>query len=238
MQKSLEVEAKSLEEATENALRRLGVSRDQVEIDVLEDGKVGFLGFGSKSAKIRVTLKEQKTEPSDEERIEEENPGSGENIQACQSTEETVEWDPDLARELLSELIKRMNLEGTIDIDSREGQIYMNIRGKDSNILIGKKGNTLDAIQFLLNLMYSKKKKSKVGIVVDVEEYRLRREKKLQSIALEVFEKVKRTKKPVTIAPMNARDRRIIHVTLQDKQEVRTVSRGEGTFKKVVVVPK
>ncbi len=243
MERSVEMEARTLEEATSNALRTLGASREDVEIKVLDDGKAGFLGFGSRLAKIRVTMKKNRkamdvaaTEGAVEVRENESPAGEAPREETKERVE--VEADPELANELLSGLIDRMNMEGTIESRIREERIHMNVVGKDSGILIGKGGQTLEAIQYLINLMYSKRTKSRAGIIVDVEEYKVRREKKLQAIALEARNKVMKSKKPFSTSPLSSQDRRIIHITLQNDREVKTVSRGDGVLKKVIILPK
>lgn len=243
MQRSIEKERRTLEEATEVALKELGAKSDDVDIEVLDDGKSGFLGFGSRNARVRVTLKkgaaalgteEPKTRPEETRKDEKEPRPDPER--ALREEEPAV--DQNQVKELLSGMIQRMHMDGAIETLSRDGRVIANIIGEDSNLLIGKKGQTLDSIQFLLNLMYSKTMKKRANILVDVEEYKVRREKRLTSIALEVRDKVKRTRKPIAIAPMNAQDRRIIHLALQEDRAVKTVSRGEGLLRKVVVIPK
>ncbi len=248
MERSVEMEARTLEEATSNALRSLGANREEVEIKVLDDGKTGFLGFGSRLAKIRVTLKEaEKAAVATAAEVvpethEKEDVAAAEKTVAAVSPQEElkekVEVDSELAKELLSGMIDHMKMEGTIESRLRDERIYMNVVGKDSGILIGKGGQTLEAIQYLINLMYSKKTKSRAGIIVDVEEYKIRREKKLQAIALEARNKVVKSRKPFSTSPLSSQDRRIIHITLQDDKEVKTVSRGDGILKKVIVLPK
>jgi len=248
MDRSVEMEARTLEEATTNALRTLGANREEVEIKVLDDGKTGFLGFGSRLAKIRVTLKEVRKstiQPANDPSLAVQESGrSGEQEPTVPEKtpegelEEKIPLDSELAQRLLSGLIDRMKMEGRIESRIRDERIHMNVVGKDSGILIGKGGQTLDAIQYLVNLMYSKTKKARAGIIVDVEEYKVRREKKLQTIALEAREKVMRSQKPFSTSPLSSQDRRIIHITLQNDQNVKTVSRGDGVLKKVTILPK
>lgn len=240
MTRSVEIEARTVEEATENALKELNTTRDQIELEVLDDGKSGFLGFGSKMARVRATLIEP-AESDQVSRMEEEAPEAvSEEVggEGVEERPERVEVDHDLANRLLRELIEKMQMEGEVEEGSRDGRICLNVHGRDSSILIGRNGQTLEAIQYLVNLMYSKKTRTRAGILVDVEEYRIRREQKLKSMALEASEKAKRSHKAISIAPMNAQDRRIIHIALQDDDGVKTISRGEGTLKKVVVIPK
>ena len=231
-------------------MKDLNVKREEAEIEIIDDGKAGFLGFGSRNAKVKVTAKkifvdkkEKETflsKPSERPSVEKESPESSAESQEESLTlkEEEAPTDPQKAKEILSGIIERMGMEGMIESRTRDGRVVLNTIGKDSNLLIGKKGQTLDAVQLLVNLMYSKSVKKKANIVVDVEEYKVRREKRLQSIALEVRDKVKKTQKPIAIAPMNSQDRRIIHMTLQNDRDVKTASKGEGLLRKVVVIPK
>jgi spoIIIJ-associated protein len=245
MQRSVEVEARTLEEAMKTALKELGVTREQVDIEIVDDAKSGFLGFGSKLARVKATLKNAggKRESVDDSSIKPEYSEAvstqGGTVEADERSADVPQPpDAELAEAFLATLIEKMKMEGKIETGSRDGRICLNVSGQDSSILIGKNGQTLEAIQFLINLMYSKKTKSRAGILVDVEEYRVRREKKLRAMALEASEKAKRDSRAVTIAPMNAQDRRVIHIALQDDEEVKTISRGEGILKKVVVIPK
>lgn len=243
MERSIEIEGQTVEEATKNALKELGVDRDQIRLEVLDDGKSGFLGFGSKMARVRATLEKgavaaQVGTPEKETKAP-EVPARGEEDKHGDSAREPgPKADPDLAARLVKELIEKMQMDGEIEMGSRDGRICLSVHGSDSSLLIGRNGQTLEAIQYLVNLMYSKKTLARAGILVDVEDYRIRREQKLRSMALEAGEKAKRGRKAISIAPMNAQDRRIIHIALQDDEDVKTISRGEGTLKKVVVIPK
>jgi len=243
MERSVEIEGRTVEEATENALKELGVNRDQIELKVLDDAKSGFLGFGTKMARVKATLKGSAEEPQvwpsekDDKAAHEPAVGDGRQ-QSNEQQDQGFKADPDFAVRLVSELLEKMQMDGEIEVGSRDGRICLTVNGEDSSILIGRNGQTLEAIQYLVNLMYSKKTRTRAGILVDVEDYRIRREQKLKSMALEASEKAKRGRKAISIAPMNAQDRRIIHIALQDDDGVKTISRGEGTLKKVVVIPK
>ncbi len=243
MERTIEIEGKTLEEATQQALEQLGARREEVEIEVLDDGKPGFLGFGSRTARIRAALRTESGAPVRGTLVPEEGREISPSKQAGTGAEmerhlPDQDVDTGFAESMLSNMITKMNLEGSVTSRISDGQICLNVTGHDSNILIGKKGQTLDAIQYLMSLMYNKATRSKSGIVVDVEDYRNRREQRLQTLAREAGEKVQRTGKAVTLAPMNAKDRRIIHITLQDETTLKTTSRGEGALKKVVVLPR
>lgn len=243
MERSVEIEGRTVEEATETALQELGVTRNAIELEILDDGKSGFLGFGSKMARVRATLKEAAETPQvwaseNNDKAADVPAGDEGRQQGDQEGDQGFKADPDFAVRLVTELLEKMQMDGEIEVGSRDGRICLSVNGSDSSILIGRNGQTLEAIQYLVNLMYSKKTRTRAGILVDVEDYRIRREQKLKSMALEAGEKAKRGRKAISIAPMNAQDRRIIHIALQDDDGVKTISRGEGTLKKVVVIPR
>ena len=228
---SVEKQGRTVEQALVSALRELGLERDQVEIEILEDGRSGFLGIGARNARVRVTPKSAGT--SEPAAHASQAPGQPQGPEA-----QVPEVDADRAREIVEGILSRMGMPGVIETRHREGRLVLNVVASDANLLIGKKGQTLGALQFLANLIYSKQEKRKALFVIDVEEYRLRREKRLQAIAREVRDKVRRTGKPVSIAPMNAQERRIIHLALRDDPDVKTTSRGDGPLRKVVVLPR
>ena len=237
---SVEKQGRTVEEVLVRALQELGLDREDVEIEILEDGRSGFLGIGARSARVRVTPKAARpAETPSKETSEEGVPQGATPVPAAEEdTADATAVDPDRAKELLSGILERMGMPSVIETRHRDGRLVLNIVGSDANLLIGKKGQTLGALQFLVNLMYSKSEKRKARFVIDVEEYRLRREKRLQTIAYEVRDKVRRTGRPVSIAPMNAQERRIIHMALRDDPDVKTTSRGEGPLRKVVVLPR
>jgi spoIIIJ-associated protein len=216
MMKGFEFEGKTTEEAIENACQELNYSRDEMEIEIIEPGSAGIFGLvGGRKAKIRVTV--TKEEPT----IDEE-----ENNLA-------------LAKETLEKILTLMLLEGTsVKADQEDGVILLNIEGDKSGLLIGRRGRTLDALQFIVNKIVNKTLEKKAQVVVDSENYRQRRQDFLIQMALNMGDKVKRTRKPVTTNLLNPHDRRILHLALREDQEVDTKSRGEGVLKKVIIIPK
>jgi spoIIIJ-associated protein len=208
-----EFEGKTTEEAIENASRELNLPMEELNIDVIEPGSAGIFGLvGGKRAKIKVSIKST-PEPADED------------------TAET-------AQEVLEKILSLIPIEAAIKADRVEDRIILSIVGDRSGLLIGRKGKTLDALQFIVNKIVNKALDKKVDVVIDSEDYRKRREDSLTQIARKMGDKAKRTRKAVTTAPLNPHDRRIIHLTIQEDQDLETRSRGEGIMKRVVIIPK
>lgn len=217
---SLDVSGKTIEEATKKALSQLNASEDEVEIVVLNEGKGGILGLGAEEARIRVTLKSKNT-PEDQE--------------------------INIVKDILEELLNRMAVRATINTgfqenyiadESIENPVIFNVVGDDPGILIGHRGQTLDAIQYLTRLIASKRTKLKRPIMVDVENYKQRHYEDLRTLALNVAAQVKSKKTSLRLEPMSAFERRIIHISLADDPDVATESVGEGDARKVVIMPK
>jgi spoIIIJ-associated protein len=149
--------------------------------------------------------------------------------------EEKVPW----LRTTLREIIELMGIEAYVEGEQREGEILLEIKGDGSGLIIGKHGQTLDALQYIMNKIAGKKyREQKEKVVLDTENYRGRRVEALENMALRMREKVKESRKSVTIGPLNPQDRRVIHITLSGDEEVQTESKGEGFYKKLVIAPK
>jgi spoIIIJ-associated protein len=224
-----EFEGKTTEEAIQNAARELDLPVEELNIDVIEPGSAGIFGLvGGRKAKIKVTLKPP-SEPEEAEEVEQE---SG------QRREEPQDSDVNFAKRTLEEILALIPVEATVAANRAEGRITLRVQGDRSGLLIGRKGNTLDALQFLVNKIVGKALDKKIDVVIDSENYRRRREDSLTQMALKMGAKAKRIKKPVTTNPMNPHDRRLIHLALQDDEHLETRSRGEGLLKRVVIIPK
>ncbi len=208
-----EFEGKTTEEAIENASRELNLPIEELRVDIIEPGSAGIFGLvGSKKAKIKVSVKT-------EERPDNET-GSA------------------LAKEALENILALIPVETTVSVSNVDGNIALNIVGDTSGLLIGRKGKTLDALQFIVNKIVNKALEKKTRVVVDSENYRQRRKDTLTQMALRMGDKAKRIGKPVTTNPLNPRERRIIHLTLKEDERLSTKSKGEGLLKKVVIIPK
>lgn len=240
---SYEFEGKTKEEAIKSACEELGVSEEKLEIEVLSYGSTGIFGLvGAKKAQIKVTLREAKKARIDEERPkpdkkeDEEKPDQKEDEEKPDQKED-LEAVADIAQKTSEDIISYVVDDATVTVEKYPDVIKVRIEAGNAAILIGKHGRTLDALQFIIRKIVRKKTDTKVRISFDVEGYRDRRKASLTQMALRLGEKVKRSGKPATISPMNAYDRRIVHIALKDDTSVRTQSMGSGLFRKLVVLP-
>lgn len=217
-----EFEGKTKEEAISKASHALGVSEDQLEVEVLSYGSTGIFGLvGVKRAKIKVTLPE-----APEAEIKEQL-----------TSAEVFQKVAELAKSTLEEIISFIVDGATVSTQTKSDRVRLKVAGGNSALLIGKHGRTLDALQYIVHRIVHKKQKTKVRVTIDVEGYRDRRKDALTQLALRLGEKVKRSGRPATISPMNAYDRRTIHVALKDHSGVRTQSTGTGSLRKLVIYP-
>ena len=238
---------KEVETATALALDELKCSKDEVKITVLEEPSRGFLGIGSKLAKVRV----EKIEVSENDKTEE--------IEVAEEvkdtvTEETVENEtsevtskklirPDNMKEIeehpalsfLKETTEKMGLELSFKAYADDNNVFIDISGKDAGTIIGKRGQTLDAIQYLTSLAVNKKSEDYVRVVLDAENYRSKRENTLERLAHRLADKVVRTKRSVKLEPMNPYERMVIHAALVNSPKVKTRSEGEEPYRRVVI---
>ncbi|AEG17044.1 single-stranded nucleic acid binding R3H domain-containing protein [Desulfofundulus kuznetsovii DSM 6115] len=202
----VEKTAKTVDEAVSLALAQLGISREEAEIEVLEEPSRGFLGLlGSRPARVRVRVKDT---PSRR------------------------------AKELLNQLLEAMNLPVDMAIEEKENNVFIDIEGKDVGILIGRRGETLDALQYLLTLYVNKNQNQRCKVFLDVEGYRRRREETLQRLAVKLAEKAKQRGRNVVLEPMTSHERRIIHTALQGRDDIYTYSEGEEPYRKIIISPK
>ncbi len=199
----IEAEGNTVEEAVKAAVGDLGVSEDEVEIEVLDPGSRGFFGIlGGRQARVRVR------------RI----------------------MSPDqLLKDFLKNIVAGMGLDVTFEVKKKGEYWCAEFEGPDVRILIGRRGDTLDALQLLVNLAICRRVGEKVRIILDAEGYRQRREKTLRRLARRISEKVRRSKRNVALEPMTPQERRVIHMELQADPWVYTISEGEEPYRKVVV---
>ena len=203
--------ARTVEEAIELALKELDVDRDEAEVEILSRGKAGFLGIGAELARVKVTkISEGRT--------------------AASSAVETISRILEHAGVNVSRTLRAAN-------DPDSGGPVIDLEGEDSGLLIGRRGQTLAALQFLVNMIVRKEFGDGVRVVLDVEHYRQRREASLRDMATKVASRVVQTSRSVTLEPMNAADRRIVHTTLTDHSGVTTESSGMGEGRKVTISP-
>jgi len=254
MSPSLEFEEKNVEMAVKKACEKLNIPREKLKHDVISYGSTGIFGLvGTKKARIRVTLPEPSRAPEQKESDSEKNVEMAVK-KACAAKDDTdlqidvapekpeilpSDEDPkDIGRDALQRIIDLITTDATIAIEERSNRIFFNVKGGNSGILIGKRGQTLEAIQYVLEKIVNKKRQERIRIQVDVEGYLEKRRISLEGLATRLAEKVKRTGKPATIGQMNSHDRRIVHIALKNDGKVRTQSMGEGVLRKLVIFPK
>lgn len=251
----IEKTGKTVDEAVRDALIEMGVSSDLVDIEVLEEGSKGILGLFSKSAKVRVSLK--KSAQNDEvckeyASVEEEKDTTPkaveepkeETAKAVENTAETAEEDDgDIEKKaalFLMDVLAAMGIDAIITTNLTEENV-LEIDIEDSaeksgmGMIIGKRGNTLDSLQYLTTMVINKNLNEHVRVKLDTENYRERRQKTLEALALNLAKKVKKTGRRVILEPMNPYERRIIHSTLQADHAIETHSEGEEPYRKVVI---
>ena len=233
-------EGKTTDEAIKNACNQLNVNREEMEIEIIEPGSPGIFGLvGGRKAKIKVSTIKEKPAP-----VEEEKSISNEYIALKEKGTSKEEPGPAIdenaiiiAKDSLNKILELIPMENaTVNAKQQNGVITLNIDGDKSGLLIGKKGKTLDALQFIVNRIVNKKLEKNIQVVVDSENYRKRREEVLVEMALRMSEKAKRLKKPMVTNLLNPHDRRTIHLALKDDDEIDTRSRGDGIFKKVLII--
>lgn len=242
------VSKKTVDEAITEACIQLGLASSEVEIEIVEKGSAGFLGIGAKQAVVKAWKKEVKKEEPEqpkkavekqvEEKVEKKVEKKVEEP-AEEKEEKLVEVEPqtkEACEKFLYDVLKAMGMEVKItsEIDE-DGSLSMNVEGENMGILIGKRGQTLDSLQYLTNRVANKMQDGYVRVKLDTENYRQRRKETLENLAKNIAHKVKRTKRSVSLEPMNPYERRIIHSALQDDKYVSTHSEGNEPYRRVVV---
>lgn len=233
--KSIEKNAKNKNEAVEAALKELGVTRDEVEIDVIDEGSKGFLGIGARDARVRVTLKNAASPEPAKAASAVKAKGTETRERPKKQSEGGPEAD---AKKFLADIFKAMNLDVNIDTRMDEQSVTIELSGDNMGIVIGKRGDTLDSLQYLTSLVVNQRSEDYIKVSIDTENYREKRTEALLALSARLAEKVTRTGKKFTLEPMNPYERRVIHSNLQSSETVTTYSIGSEPFRKVVIAPK
>ncbi len=237
---SVEVSAKTVDEAIDIALDDLGLRRSQVTIEVLTPGKPGIFGLGGEPARVRVTALEEGTaRPMAEEEMPEIEAAAEGEVEVKEIDAPEVE----LAADYLRNLLEMAGIDAGVSVREPEtpgdglgrASAVLDVEGDDLGLLIGRRGSTLAAAQYLINLMVNRKLQSRVLVTVDVEHYHRRREESLRGLAQRMADRVRQSRRPVTLEPMPAGERRIIHLALADDPAVMTSSVGDGDARQVVI---
>ena len=278
---SYEFAAKSVEDAVDDGLRQLGLSREQIDVEVVEEGSRGILGIGATDALVRITprkkpegdeiqigersaasksvvserkdasydfadydsaVAETETQLSDDGEAEQERAVEVQ-VEAGEQTDGDAELE-DLAYDLLSQMLRRLDIEAEIELswldDEEDGDspLNLNVVGDDLGILIGRNGETLSSIQYLIRLMVNQELHRWKNIVIDVDGYKQRRAEQLNQLAHRLAEQVVSSGRPASLEPMPASERRLVHIALRNHEHVYTASIGEDSRRKVQILPK
>jgi spoIIIJ-associated protein len=236
--RSVETEGATIDDAIGRALELLHIERDKVDVEIIENAARGVLGFGGKKARIRATVRSPlaaEAAPRPEGGgVSQETTPTEQWPQAPRATDDEIES----ARLALLEILRHLGVDTAVEIERTDDvACTFRVPGSDAGIVIGRHGQTLDAIEYLLNRIASQGRMTSTRIALDVEGYRERRQESVEQMARHAADKARQSGRPVTMAPMSARDRRTVHVTLSDEHGIATRSQGEGSFRRVVVVP-
>ena len=267
--RSIESEGDTIDQAIENALRALNVTRDQVEIEILTGATRGLLGFGGKKARVRATvrapllsgLRGLENEAADMDSRETLLPVEHDEPAHRQVRDTRAEPPPEAAshaaapsaafqlrcKDTLEAILSRLGVSCGVQVDAScvveagpgpdPGSVLLTVSGDSGGLLIGRRGQTLDALEYMVNRIVGREDGVSGRVMIDVEHYRERRFEHLTQLARRLAEKAKQTGRPVTLNPMSARDRRVVHLALQNDRTISTRSQGEGHYRKVVILP-
>lgn len=253
---NLEIIAPTVDEAIQKGLTDLGLPRESVDIEILDEGGKGLFGLGTRQARIRLTIinaveksdsgtveseSEQAYAVEEQDHIEEE---AGEQIQVEEPPFLGDDYILDIAREVVKELLEKMKVRATVtseyvpDSDARSRvPIRVNIQGDDLSYLIGRQAETLNSLQYISSLIINKEVGRSIPLIVDVEGYRSRRENQLRQLARRMADQAIATGRRQVLEPMPASERRIIHIELRENAQVTTESIGEDPRRKVTIIP-
>ena len=235
---SVEAEGNSIDAAIENALQLLGTTRERVEIAILSNAARGLLGFGARKARVRATLR-RPVAPAEPISAATPKPaaarraGSTRPRIAAPADDETAER----ARTLLRDIVEHVGVDANVEITNDDEHTVLELTGDSSGVLIGRRGQMLDALEYVLNRIILKDQSDAARIVVDSQNYRARRRESLEQMARRMGAQAKKRRRPVTLNPMSPRDRRIVHLVLQDDPSLTTRSSGKGYYRKLVIIP-
>lgn len=240
----MEFKGKTKNDAITEACRHFSIPSDRLDYEVVDEGKTGFLGMGARPAIVRARVKEEEKAKETESVTLDETPLAME-VKAAGQKDETIkdlkEIDVEgVSKKFLTDVFAAMGIgvEIAAVYDESQRTLEVDLSGDEMGVLIGKRGQTLDSLQYLISLVVNKGTNEYIRVKVDTENYRQRRKETLENLAKNIAYKVKRTRRPVSLEPMNPYERRIIHSALQNDKYVTTHSEGDEPFRHVVVVLK
>ncbi|MCR5650186.1 MAG: protein jag [Lachnospiraceae bacterium] len=237
----VEFTGKTVDDAITEACRKFTITSDRLEYEVIDKGTAGIFGFAAKPATIKARIFDPNAVSEEPAKAEEkpettEAAAPAEDTKPAAQAEETAVPAAD-PKEFLTKVFAAMNMDVNISVETKENEMNIDLSGDDMGVLIGKRGQTLDSLQYLTSIVVNKGQKEYIRVKVDTENYRSRRKETLENLAKNLAYKAKRTKNPVSLEPMNPYERRIIHSALQNDKYVTTHSEGEDPYRKVVITP-
>jgi spoIIIJ-associated protein len=261
MTQTQEFSGKDVDVAIKKACEALSVSENELKYDVITEGTSGIFGIvGRKDAKIKVVLPKNGTDTSEEEmegiqsivdeafgedtrrepvrREQKAAPEKQEDSYTSPEPVDVTQESIDLGIEALQKMANLITEEASVTAETEDDRLTLSIEGGNAGILIGRKGQTLDAMQFLTDKIINRKSEARVRVKVDIEGYMETRKANLRHLAYKMADKAKKTGRPATINQMSAQDRRIVHLALKDDGKVRTQSMGDGYYRRLVIFPK
>jgi spoIIIJ-associated protein len=231
---SIEIIAPTVEEAVERGAAELGLPQEAFEVEVLDEGGKGLFGLGNRQARVRLSLRDAGSPAP-----------RPEPMAAPSASAEEDDEAPRVAREIVTELLERMGIDARVLAEwgptpepGEPRPLLVDVRGRDLSVLIGRKGETLQALQYITRLIVAKELGRPESVVIDVEGYRERRERQLRQLARRMASQAVEYRRTMSLEPMSPADRRIIHLELRDHDGVRTESVGEGDRRKVTIIPR
>lgn len=242
----IEVTANSVDAAINKGLAELNATPGDVMIEVLEEPNTGLFGFGAREARVRIVLIGRRKREAREDEVEPEAGESEprESPELAEVADDELDEDAIVGRQVLIELLERMRIDASVkvhrtDDDEEDAPHWMlNVTGKRINRLIGRRGETLSCLQHIVRLICSRRLERRANVIVDVAGYKAGRSNRLRGLAQRMAKQAVQQERTITLEPMHANERRIIHLTLRGRQDVSTRSVGEGRARKVTIVPR
>jgi len=241
----IEVTANSVDAAINKGLAELDATPADVMIEVLEEPNTGLFGFGAREARVRIVLigrrKSQASQEADEPATD--STQAHDNIELAEVADEELDEDAVVGRQVLLELLERMRIDASVKVhrtedDDEDAPHWMlNVTGNRINRLIGRRGETLSSLQHIVRLICSRRLERRANVIVDVAGYKAGRSNRLRGLAQRMARQAVQQQRTITLEPMHANERRIIHLALRSRQDVTTRSVGEGRTRKVTIVP-
>ena len=239
----LEVIAPSVEEAIEKGLRDLGLTEDDVDVEILDEGKKGLLGLGTRQARVALMIKPHVEEPEEAQPLVKKPSVLPDDTDEEKETEAEPE-EVSIARETINIILEKMRVNAKVSVrlgdsdNNRVQPVLIDIEGNDLSFLIGRKAETINALQYITSLIVGRELGRWIPLQIDVQHYRQRREDELRKLARRIAEQVTSTGHKQVLEPMPPNERRIVHIELRENPNVETESVGEDPRRKVTVIPK